>query len=312
MIWQKKGIIFKPEGQFGWINSHAQVPTALLKEKENILRIYFSSRPEPGKTLTTYADVDAQDPTKIIYLHNRPILELGKPGTFDQHGIMPSSVVNADGIIYLYYSGWSRSVGVPYNNFTGLAISEDGGNSFKKYSEAPILDRNHKELFSATSPCVLKEGKNWHMWYCSGTNWHLINDKFEHTYDIKYAHSSNGKNWTQTGIIAIKQLNEFEAVTKPAVIKIDGTYHMWYCYRGSKDFRDGEEGYKIGYATSSDAVNWTRKDKDAGITTSEKGWDSKMIAYPEVIRINNKLLLLYNGNHFGKDGFGYAELIINK
>lgn len=306
MKWIKKGLLFRPENNFGWINSHAQVPTALVKEKEGLLRVYFATRPEPGKTVTTFLDLDMNDLSRVVYLHTEPILKLGNPGTFDQHGIMPSSIIDSNGVIYLYYSGWSRSIGVPYNNFTGLAISEDGGKTFNKYSEAPILDRTHGELFSATSPCVLKEGNDWYIWYCSGTNWHVINDKLEHTYDVKYSHSTDGKKWVQPGLVAIKQKNEFEAITKPAVIKIENEYHMWYCYRGSVDFRDGKEGYKIGYATSENRIDWVRRDKDSGISAAETGWDSKMIAYPEVLRINKKLILLYNGNYFGKEGFGYA------
>jgi predicted GH43/DUF377 family glycosyl hydrolase len=308
MKWIKKGHIFRPEGRHGWMNSHAQVPTALVKESEGILRVYFATRPEPGKSTTTFVDLDLNDLSRVVYVHDSPILPHGNPGTFDQHGVMPSSAVEHDGIVYLYYSGWSKSVGVPYNNFTGLALSEDGGKTFQKYSEAPILDRTDKELFSATSPHVMKEGDRWHMWYCSGTNWHEIDGKFEHTYDIKYAHSSDGKHWNQEGAIAIHQHNPFEAITKPAVIKIGNTYHMWYCYRGTIDFRDGDQSYRIGYAVSEDAVSWTRQDDLSGIDVSEEGWDSKMLAYPEIAEVNGKIIMLYNGNYFGKEGFGYAEL----
>jgi hypothetical protein len=32
-----------------------------------------------------------------------------------------------------------------------------------------------------------------------------------------------------------------------------------------------------------------------------------MIAYPCVIRVGRRLLMFYNGNGFGRDGFGWAE-----
>jgi hypothetical protein len=310
MIWYKKGHIFKPSGNFGWMNSHAQVPSALHLQDESILRVYFSTRPNPGQTQTTFLDLDSNDLSKIKYIHDKPVLQWGSLGTFDEHGIMPSSVVQHDNKIYLYYSGWQRAVGVPYNNYTGLAISEDGGITFKKHSESPIIDRNNKELYSATSPCVIKDNDKWRMWYCSGTNWHTINDKLEHTYDIKYAFSDDGYTWTQTGKVCIKQDHEFEAITKPAVIRIGNKYHMWYCYRGSTNFRKGEESYRIGYATSANATDWKREDGKSGIEKSKFGWDSMMIAYPEVIKINEKIVLLYNGNSFGTEGFGYAELSI--
>jgi sucrose-6-phosphate hydrolase SacC (GH32 family) len=304
--WEKKGLLFKPEGQCGIINSYAQVPTLLVKEK--VVRVYFSYRPEKGFSLTTYLDLNIDNLSEVLYIHSEPILGVGEPGTFDEHGIMPSSVIEKDGIVYLYYSGWQRSASVPYNNYTGLAVSEDGGNTFKKKFKGPVLDRTPFELFSATSPLVLFIDGKWHCWYSSGTNWHKINDKFEHTYDIKYASSTDGKNWLQPNQIAIKQRNEFEALTRPTILYLDNCYHMWYSYRGSHEFRTSGDSYKIGYATSSDLINWTRKDEESGIELSEEGWDSKMMAYPSVLKIKDKIIMVYNGNDFGAGGFGYAEL----
>jgi sucrose-6-phosphate hydrolase SacC (GH32 family) len=305
MEWVKKGLIRGVVENIPWAQSHAQVPTLLIYKDR--LRVYFATRPQANITLTTFCDLDLNDFTKVIYIHDRPILELGKSGTFDQYGIMPSSIVVHDNVIYLYYSGWCRSVGVPYSNYTGLAQSLDGGITFKKVYDGPILDRTQVELFSATSPEVYYDG-NWHMWYCSGTNWHEVNGEFEHTYDLKYASSSDGISWQQKNQTCIFQENEFEAITKPSVLKLGNKYHMWYCYRSSFNFRNGEGAYKIGYADSDDLVQWRRKDFLAGISLSESGWDSEMNAYPATIRIGNNIYLFYNGNSFGKFGFGYAQL----
>jgi len=81
---------------------------------------------------------------------------------------------------------------------------------------------------------------------------------------------------------------------------------MWFAYRGSFDFRDGEDSYRIGYAESKDAVKWNRMDDRSGIKFSESGWDSKMQTYPNVIEHKGRKLLFYNGNGFGKTGIGYA------
>ena len=58
MEWIKRGRIFAPGGEFGWMNSHAQIPT--VHDMGETLRIYFSSRPEPGLSLTGFMDVKAQ------------------------------------------------------------------------------------------------------------------------------------------------------------------------------------------------------------------------------------------------------------
>ena len=304
--WGKKGRIFTARGQSGWMHSHAQVPTVWQKDQDT-LRIYFATRPQPGLSLTTFLDVSASDPSRILYVHDRPILEPGRPGTFDEHGIMPSCIVEHDKRIYLYYSGWSRCVGVPYNNLTGLAVSDDGEN-FTKVCEGPVLTRTPLEPFSATSPFVMKHGAHWLAWYCSGTGWQEIDGRMEHQYDIKRADSNDGLWWCQSATVSLPCRDGMEALTRPTVIKLNGRYHMWFCSRGMTDFRDGAASYHMGYATSDDLVSWTRCDEQAGIGPSESGWDSLAIAYPCIIKVDTKLLLFYNGNGFGVSGFGWAVL----
>src|SRR2546425_6230694 len=239
MKWLKGGLIFSPHGVSGWMKSHAQVPTPLACD--GFIRIYFSSRPERSMSLPAFVELDAENPAKIRRVHRESILPLGLPGTFDEHGIMPSCAVRNGDVVLLYYSGWSRSVSVPYQNFTGLAISRDGGESFSKVSEGPILGKSFHDPYSATSPFVLNEGGRWHMWYCSGTGWLEIAGKCEHTYDIKYARSDDGITWTPLGKVAVGQRTKYEALTRPFVLKRGSGYHMWFCYRGSNDFRDGED-----------------------------------------------------------------------
>lgn len=288
------------------MKTHAQVPTPLVCD--GFIRVYFSSRPERSLSLTTFADVAAGPPFEVLRVNPAPILDPGSPGTFDEHGIMPSCAVRNGGAVFLYYSGWSRGASVPYTNSTGLAVSEDGGETFRKISAGPILGKSLSDPYSATSPFVLKEEDGWHMWYCSGTGWHQIGGKYEHTYDIKYARSDDGVRWSAVSKAAIEQRGKYEAITRPFVLKRRDGYHMWFCYRGSHGFRDGEESYRIGYAYSEDRQRWHRDDEKAGISTSEAGWDSKMIAYPAVAAVNDRILMFYNGNGFGAGGFGCASL----
>ena len=306
MKWQKHGMIFAPNGAGGWMKGHAQVPTPLVCE--GFIRVYFASRPEPRVSLTTFVDLGTDDPGKILRLQLVPILELGKPGAFDEHGIMPSCAVRNGNQVFLYYSGWSRAASVPYTNSTGLAVSDDGGQTFKKISDGPILGKSLSDPFSATSPVVVKEEDAWHMWYCSGTGWLQIAGKYEHTYDIKYARSKDGIVWEPSAAPVIPQRTEHEAITRPYVVKGQDGYDMWFCYRGSHNFRDGADAYRIGYAQSKDLQHWRREDDTVGIDISEAGWDSKMIAYPAVVIVKGRTLMFYNGNGFGVDGFGYATL----
>jgi beta-1,4-mannooligosaccharide phosphorylase len=79
---------------------------------------------------------------------------------------------------------------------------------------------------------------------------------------------------------------------------------MWYSYRSNEKITT----YRIGYAESQNAINWVRKDESVGIDVSENDWDSEMICYPSVFTLNSKTYMLYNGNDYGKTGFGIAIL----
>ena len=306
-MWSKKTLLLDIENYNEWMVSHACVPTAISID-ENTLRIYYAPRNSEGKSIPTYFDVEANDPSKIKYICDKPILELGELGTFDDDGIMPCSAVRiSENCIYLYYVGWNPSVSVPYRNAIGLAISNDNGLSFEKAFKGAIVERNKTEPFFTASPFVLKENDKWHLWYASSTGFVIVNNKPEPLYEIKYAYSNDGIDWVRPNITCIPPAEKYQCTARPTVIKEDGIYKMWFTFRGSFDYRDGKESYKIGYAESTDAINWNRLDNKSGIQLSESGWDSKMQTYPSVIKINEKKYLFYNGNGFGKTGIGLAE-----
>jgi hypothetical protein len=124
---------------------------------------------------------------------------------------------------------------------------------------------------------------------------------------IKYATSKNGIDWDRNNISSIPPSNEFEATACPCVLKDTGIYKMWYSRRNLVNFRtDRDQSYRAGYAESKNGIDWTRLDNKVDIDISEYGWDSEAIAYPYVVKIHDKLVIFYNGNGFGKTGFGYA------
>lgn len=306
MEWIKRGRIFGPDMGPDWMRSHAQIPTVL--DLGDRLRIYFASRPQPNLSLTGFLDVDPVDPARILRVHERPILELGKPGAFDAHGIMPQFVCGNEGQVWLYYSGWSRRVEIPYSNWTGLAVSDDGGTTFRKMFAGPIVDRTPEEIYSATGCYVLREGPRWRMWYASGVEWVEVDGKLEELYVIKSASSTDGIRWQRENRQLLPSKRRYEPTHRPTVLRRDGVYHMWFCHRGIRDFRDGPGSYRIGYASSQDSVHWVRDDRRAGIDVSSEGWDCKMLAYPYVLDTRHGVYLFYNGNGFGSSGFGFAVL----
>lgn len=301
MRWKKLGRIFEPKGQFDWLQTHASVPFAMHLGGD-IYRIYFNSRNKENKSQPGYVEINIEN-REILYISPKPVLELGKPGLFDDSGVWCSWIVEHDGLLYMYYSGWMRGVTVPYYSAIGLAISEDGGQTFRRYSRAPIMDRNEIDPYSIGSPCVLIEDNIWRMWYWSAVDFRIENGKPMYYYHIKYAESEDGIHWIRKGIVCIDFNYPKETrICRPCVIKEDGIYKMWYCYA------IGHSGYRIGYAESEDGVHWIRKDDKSGIDVSKSGWDSEMICYPFVFEHKGKKYMLYNGNEYGKTGFGLAVL----
>lgn len=309
MHWIKKGLIYSPVGNYEWNFSHSQVPiTEILNDKR--WRIYYSSRDKMNRSYTSYIDVEAGNPQNIIFIHNKPIIGLGKSGTFDDSGIMPTCILSNNGTKYLFYIGWNVGVTVPYHNSIGLAICNGNDNHFEKLSEGPIIDKSIVDPYFTGTAFVLLENKVWKMWYLSCTKWEIINNKFEPFYHIKYAESLDGIDWKREGTVAIDYSGEKEGgICSASVIKEKGLYKMWYSYRYCTDYRNNPNAsYRIGYAESINGIKWRRMDKAVGIGLSSDGWDSLMLAYPNVIVWNNKKYMFYNGNGFGKTGFGYAVL----
>lgn len=306
MIIRKLGLLYQITSNQDWHVSHAMVPTPLLLDDR--IRVFYSTRSHLGKSHIAYVDLDRNNPKKVLDVSKTPVLMPGTIGTFDDCGVTADSIVDLGDKIYMYYIGWNQMVTTPYRNTIGLAISYDRGASFERYSLAPIMERTKEEPYFCTSPWVLKENDEWHMWYACITSWIHVNNKPEPLYHIKYASSRNGIDWQRDNISCIQPLYEDEANVRPTVIKVNGMYKMWYCFRGSCDFRDGKDSYKIGYAESVDGKNWNRKDDSFALTGDEHEWDGKMQAYPAVIKVGCDDYIFYNGNGFGKEGFGCAIL----
>src|SRR5215210_6420915 len=253
--WRKQGLIFSPERTSTWLHSHAALP--VVDRIAEGYRVYFSSRDERGRARVGFFET-SPDFQKITRVSERPVIDLGPLGAFDDSGITTSWIVNHDGKKYHYYSGWSLGLTVPFYFFVGLAISEDGGETYRRVSPSPILERKVIDPYLTASPCVLIEDGRWRMWYVSGTGWEMKDDKPQHRYHIKYAESLDGIEWNRQGVVCIDYESAHEyAISRPCVVRDGDLYRMWYASRG--------ESYRIGYAESTDGLTWTRRDRESGI-----------------------------------------------
>jgi predicted GH43/DUF377 family glycosyl hydrolase len=309
--WNKKGLIFSVNGQYPWMHSHAQCPFTI--EFDDFVRVYFSTREDYSNNMSRafggFVDLDKNDLKKVLRVSDKPLMELGGIGEFDEFGSMPNSVIKHNNEYYLYYCGWTRGFSTPYSWEIGLAKSLDSKN-FIKVGKGPLIGPTLYEPYLHACPVVYKFAEeDLHMFYLSGVRWLKDKEKTESQYLLMHATSTDGVNWERNVVPVIEPKVEYECQTSAAIIKIEDEFHMFFSYRHGLDFRkDRNKGYRIGYASSNDMKTWIRDDSKAGIDVSETGWDSEMIGYPHIAKINGKYIMFYCGNHFGKDGFGYAEL----
>lgn len=317
MKWKKLGKIFDPTEHKLKNNrlEFAQSPQALVFD--NFVRIYFSTRrkDKTGKYLSFISFIDMKKDFKtIINISKGTVISLGNLGCFDEHGIFPMNVLRVKDKIYAYTGGWSRRISVSIETSIGLAISHNNGITFDKVGNGPILTSTLHEPFLVGDPFVQIYSGKYHMWYIYGTEWIRSPEEEEpqRIYKIGHATSGDGASWQKEGRQLITdKLNSDECQALPSVIKFGSKYHMLFCYREAIDFRKNKDrGYRIGYAFSKDLINWSRDDNNVGIDVSESGWDSDMLCYPHLFRCDDKIYLLYNGNEFGRFGFGLA--ILNK
>jgi sucrose-6-phosphate hydrolase SacC (GH32 family) len=316
MKWKKLGKIFDPTEHILANNcmEFAQSPQALVFD--DFVRIYFSTREmdDNGKYLSHISFVDFNKKfNKILNVASETVIPLGALGCFDEHGIFPMSILRNAGNVYGYTCGISRRVSVSVESSIGLAISYDDGLTFSRYGSGPILTASLYEPFLVCDPFVGNYDEKFHMWYAYGTKWirKVEKDRVAYrVYKIGHAVSEDGIKWAKDGEQLIKdKLNADECQALPTVFHFKGKYHMYFCYRQAEDFKSNRNNsYRLGYATSADLKNWVRDDATAGIDVSEEGWDSNMMCYPNVFKCNNEVYLLYNGNDFGRNGFGIAKL----
>jgi hypothetical protein len=300
MRWKKLGLILTPQPDIPWMTDYAG-PTFVRPEKDH-LKMFVTGRDKSNVSRIglVRARIE-QDRFRVDSISPQPVFDVGEAGLFDENGVSYPWLIESQGRIFMYYVGWVAGGRTRFQNFTGLAISSDQGESFQRVHKVPILDRTPKEPYGSGSCCVYIEDSLWHMYYTAFDPWDIKTRDARPHYNLKYAHSTNGIDWVRNQTIVIDYKSDEEYVIgKPMVLRDGNKFHLWYSHRGAR--------YRIGYAESVDGLIFHRKDKDVGIDVSPSGWDCEMIEYAFVFDWLGKRYMVYNGNSFGKSGLGLAVL----
>lgn len=295
--WRKLGQLYVPPGTHPKLRSHAANPLA-VHLKDDTYRIFFSSRDEQNRSSVGAVDVNVEQRI-IVTEYQEPFLEHGHVGSFYEAGISVGCCYSVGSQRYILFMGWQNPPDGHWRGDIGrLRILRSG--TLELDLDVPILGANDIDPISLSYPWVEQcDNGEFRMWYGSTISWDTGKGEMLHV--IKSARSEDGHVWQRRDVAVPYELGVAQAFSRPTVMKDHGIYRMWFSYRSGMG-----ETYRIGYATSEDGDNWVLNLRDAGIDVSSSGWDSDMIEYPFVFDHNGRWYMLYNGNGFGKTGFGIA------
>ncbi len=236
---------------------------------------------------------------------SNPVLNIGtNPSDFDYDGVETPHVIKdltapANQRYKLWYAG-RKSRCQPVNDHSfGYAYSPDGIH-WTKYPGNPILMAGTSSDWYNTfisNPCVLQDSSGYKMWF-TAPDLVINNQPTDGKGNIGYATSSDGINWniySSPVLVAGDQFNwDAASIAEPSVLKIDSNYYMFY----SALDQWAVENFQVGYAWSSDGVNWIKSTQNPVLSVGNSNqWDRFWASHPGVIydSSDNKLKMWYTG-----------------
>lgn len=305
---KKMGFVYCAKGEQSWWKTHLMAPAPMIYDNYTI-RVFVGCWDKNGISRIGYIDVDRENPCKVLKISERPVLDIGDIGCFDDNGVFPAHVYKiSDHEVRLYYTGFQKGDKISFYNFTGCAISCDNGNNFQRLSKAPTLDRADEGLYTRAGQSIYPATDGgFHCVYSAGSGWYYIGGKERPIYEVFYQKSNDGIHLLENGTKIIGcDLNVEHGLGRPQIIQLGEYYWVFYTRRIIENMR-----YFLGCARTKDFKNWERRDdvfKD--ISFGESGsFDEKMIYFPGVVKVSNtEAYCFYTGNHYGEDGLGCIKL----
>lgn len=300
--WEKIGLLYCPDetSRHPKLLSHTANPLPVHLGGD-VYRIFYSGRDASNRSSIGAVDIDIVS-SRVVEDHYAPFFEYGAPGSFYADGVSIGCCYTVRGVTYMLFMGWQTP---PDSHFRGdvgrLIVNADL--TLRLDREEPFLASNEIDPISLSYPWVREDGQGGYvMWYGSTETWDVGNGEMLHA--ISHATSKDGEHWLRLGQAVPHALGRAQAFSRPTVAQLaDGSFGMWFSCRGP-----GQK-YRIGYATSADCTQWQLALDEAGIAVSDSGWDSEMIEYPYVLDHGGERYMLYNGNGYGRTGFGLARWV---
>ena len=280
--------------------SHAANPLPIHIDGD-LYRIFYSGRDVDNRSSVGAVDVDIVK-CEVVRVFAEPFFEHGPAGSFYADGVSIGNCYEANGKHYMLFMGWQNPKQNHWRGEIGRLIVGPEL-TLDIAGKEPLMACDSVDPISLSYPWVLEDGAGGYcMWYGSTKAWDAGNGEMLHV--INYATSEDGDNWLRKGLAVPFELGRAQAFSRPTVVgRMGKGYEMWFSYRSG-----GGETYRIGYAYCGNGAEWELSLQSAGIDVSSAGWDSEMIEYPYVFDHGGERYMLYNGNGYGRTGFGLAVL----
>lgn len=298
--WEKLGLLYCPSGdrRHPKLLSHAANPLPVHMEAD-VYRVYFSGRDAHQRSSVGAVDIDIVK-RQVVKEHAEPFFEHGPAGSFYADGVSVGNCYEANGHMHMLFMGWQNPPDAHWRGDVGrLQVGEDFG--LTMVDTRPFLASDATDPLSLSYPWVMRaaQGERFDMWYGSTLKWDAGNGEMLHV--IQHASSADGERWEKNGLALPFEIGTAQAFSRPTVLRDAQGLHMWFSYRGEIG-----RTYRIGYAFCPAGGAWALRLADTGIDVSSDGWDCEMIEYPFVFEHGGLRYMLYNGNGYGRSGFGLA------
>lgn len=305
-VWRRWGLIWAPDPSAEWSRSHAAVPTPLLIQG-NLVRVFVSPRDSRGRSRTASFDVLLSEEPTVVASSERPLIDIGKPGRFDQDGVMCTSVVRLErGQLLMHYAGFELLSAVRYRIMVGAAISEDEGQTFHRVSEVPVLDRVDGESLFRGGPFVSRITNGYEMLYVGGEDWVDIDGKLIPSYSLRRIHSADAMQWDEPAETVLPSTENFVGYGRP--------WPFRHPTQGSKllvSVRDvTSKRYRMAVAQMDESRGFSDVELGIGLEPQGGGFESHDTIFAATVEVEGRIWCFYNGNNFGSDGVALAELVL--
>jgi len=233
-----------------------------------------------------------------------PVLTKGEPGAWDDEGVGSCCVIKEGDTSYkMWYTGTPDS---SLNEIPaiGYATSSNGITWVKDTANNPVLQKGSAGAWDdagVLSPCVIKEGGTYKMWYSGRADDGVIG-----SLQIGYATSTDGVNWVKYGtapVLARGTGSDWDSRGLGVCTVLGGSfYQMWYT--GYQGYGEAEIESAIGYATSSDGISWVKSGK---VLSKDDGFEAQAVGAPWITYSSRTYHMWYSGLDSNFDpAVGYA------